>query len=111
MLSYRSPLRFIETVYTGNVVPNIGKPLCDSSLVASSWRDVPVLGEYTVGDADDVGRDPAARLSPWPEKRPWTMTYSLSARITPFSYRKVGGALRFVNCLRHFKVLLVQAGT
>ena len=44
--------------------------------------EVPMLDEDPVLDPEDVRRDPVDG-APKPEKRPWTMMKSPSARITP----------------------------
>jgi hypothetical protein len=116
-----------------------------------------MLGEYTVGDTDDVGRDPAARPSMARKatvdddmflvseddaafvSQGWRHTFdqikkaltsrrdvstvldivgrpkSLGGLLVPLVEKCVESfenkcLVRFVNCLRHFKVLLVQAG-
>src|SRR6267142_2333766 len=72
--------------------PNIGRPLLDSAWEASSWR----TSQCSTRTPSTMRRMSAAIQlfgRPCPEKRPWTITKSPSATITPCSYLSVGGAL------------------
>jgi hypothetical protein len=40
-------------------------------------RPIPMFSQYTIGDADDVSRDPTARGESMPRKAAWTITNSL----------------------------------
>src|SRR6266478_4152217 len=69
--------------------PNIDRPLFDSERAASSWRtsqcsaNTPSAMRTTSAAIQFLGR-------PVPENRPWTMTKSPSATITPGSYLRRG---------------------
>src|SRR5260370_4012137 len=70
--------------------PNIGRPLFDSARAASSWTtsqcsaNTPLAMRTTSAAIQFLGR-------PVPENRPWTMTKSPSATITPGSYLRDAG--------------------
>ncbi len=53
-------------------------------------KHIPVFDEHSIHDAEDVRRDPLFGR-PCPEKRPWTITKSPSATMTPGSYVSVDG--------------------
>jgi hypothetical protein len=44
--------------HSGNVVPNIGRPLRDSALGRFILQNIPVSREHAVGYSDDIGGDP-----------------------------------------------------
>src|SRR5260370_20279759 len=74
---------------SGNLSPNIGSPLFDCFLVASSWitsqcsRRTPLLMRRMSAAIQFADRKP--------ENRPWIITNSPSATIVPCSYLSVGG--------------------
>jgi hypothetical protein len=53
--------------------PSIGRPLRDSRLGRLVLKDVPVLGELAVLDANESAAIQGAGR-PWLEKRPWAIT-------------------------------------
>src|SRR5262249_38704004 len=77
--------------YFVNLSPNMGSPLFDSALVASSW----ITSQCSRKTSSLMRRMSATTqfLGKAPEYRPWIITNSPSATTVPGSYLRVGGRL------------------